>query len=243
MKFQEILREFEIKEHYLERYIQRFQDSFDVITIHKITKETTIVGKYIVTPDVKQKVQTIIRLIEKPYYVGEIGTVMVIGIHRFHVSYRDTIFSGPPDVQIRNKQNMMDNTNYFHYLQERPFTGEKLNSEQNLSQGIYLVCFIVNNSLTTFMLTKSSDPSVLISRAKRLFTRTKNFVFIANPLTELDAYIDVEMAKQNPEEQPPTEEPPEEPQISDDDKRKLAYKERMKKELERQKKLWKHNKR
>ena len=66
-----------------------------------------------------------------------------------------------------------------------------------------------------------------------------------DPLSQIDAYIDIDKAKEypNPPEDVKTPETPEEPQLSKKEQRLLNYKEKVKQEREKQEKLWKYNKR
>jgi hypothetical protein len=99
---------------------------------------------------------------------------------------------------------------------------------QNISRGNVLVCYIIDNYLTTIFLTRSINPDYLVQKAKERHP-DKNVVFIEDPFTQLDAYIDIEKAKEIPEkpiEEPkPAEEPG--PQLSDKERRLQAYRERM----------------
>lgn len=238
----DILKEFEIKSnntHYQDRVIQRFiaQEFFDVICINKANyNDKTIIGKYKIPADVKSKVSKILNELEKPYYVGDPGTVFVVQLHFFDLNIRDIILTGSPYDQMKNKEKFFDRTNYLRYLRER-LIDIKLNTKQKLSEGVNLVCSIVDNKLTTITFIAYTNPDRIIEKNKRDFPNYK-IIYIKDPFTELDNYMDIDRLKEIPNDtqQPVVDNPPEEPQLTDKEKRLLAYK-------KKQEKLWNYNKR
>jgi hypothetical protein len=242
MKLMDILKEFEIKSnntHYQDRVIQRFiaQEFFDVICINKANyNDKTIIGKYKIPADVKSKVSKILNELEKPYYVGDPGTVFVVQLHFFDLNIRDIILTGSPYDQMKNKEKFFDRTNYLRYLRER-LIDIKLNTKQKLSEGVNLVCSIVDNKLTTITFIAYTNPDRIIEKNKRDFPNYK-IIYIKDPFTELDNYMDIDRLKEIPNDtqQPVVDNPPEEPQLTDKEKRLLAYK-------KKQEKLWNYNKR
>lgn len=245
MKFQDILYEFEIKKnnpHFNDRRIQRCfgQDYFDVIASVKKSKlndPVKVLGVFKIPVEAKTRIKTVLDELEKPYYWAEHGTLFIVELYNYHLDKQYITFFGKKEEEIYNNRARL---NMNVELRERPMSDE-LETPQNLSRGYYLVCHIYDNFLITMFLSRTSNKESLISRAK-LRSSKYNVVFIHDPFTELDAYIDKDRAieYEKLQKQSSTEEPKIiEPQLSDDEKRKLAYKERMKKEFERQKKLWK----
>jgi hypothetical protein len=231
MNFQDILNEFEINpndSHYQDRTVQRFfgQDFFDVVITPKTSNyvEPQIIGKFRIPPDVKSKIQSILIQLEKPYYVGEHGTAFIVELYEFHITPENIVFNGDAKQQQINKQLFYNNN---HYLQERPLPGE-LQTKQNLSRGFYLICYIINNNLRSILFVRTTNPNDLKQKLLRTHPR-HNIVFIKDPFTELDAYMDIDKAKEvqepQPQEQPPPP-PTDEPQLTNKERRLLAYKEK-----------------
>jgi hypothetical protein len=251
MKFGDILREFDIKKnntHYQDRVIQRFisQDFFDVSSKNKFNyNDKLIIGKYRFPPEVKDEISKILIELEKPYYIGDPGTVYIIQLHIFDLKIQDVILNGDSHEQLKNKKIFFD-ANRLILLREHP-VNLNLQTEQSLSEGINLVCFIVNNKLTTLTLLTSTNPDRIIQKNKRDFPLYK-IVYIKDPYKELDAFMDVDKLREIPND--PPEDPiddksqisPEAPQLSDHDRRVLIYKQRMEKDRQNKENKWKFKK-
>jgi hypothetical protein len=253
MKLMDILREFEIKTnntHYQDRVIQRFmaQDFFDVITINRANfNDKQIIGKYPIPTEVKDKVTRILNELEKPYYLGDPGTVFVVQLHYFDLNIRNIILTGNPYDQMINKKRVIDKNNYLTYLRERPID-LKLHTKQKLSEGFNLVCSIVDNKLTTLTFLAYANPNKIIEKNKRDFPNYK-IIYIKDPFTELNNYMDIDKLKEIPNEEPQVDvnpsvanNPPVDPQLSDHDRRVLIYKQRMEKDREKKENKWKFKK-
>ena len=244
----DILLEFDIKPgdtHYRDRMMQRFfgQKFFEVYALNKNyqydTQEPRILGKFPIPQEAINNVTEIINKLEQPYYTFEKGTVLIAQLYIFNLKPNDIILTGSPKEQETNKKLLQDKKNIYWFIQEHPL-GDEFSTRQNISRGNVLLCYIVDGVLTTIFLSQVISKDHIIHKTKNRHPN-KEIIYMDDPLSQIDAYIDIDKAKEypNPPEDVKTPETPEEPQLSDDEKRKLAYKERMKKEFERQKKLWK----
>ena len=201
-----------------------------------------IVGKYEIPQEARDNVSKILDELQKPYYAGDPGTVFIIQLYFFKLDGTNVTFNGNPRDQMINKKMFYDRDNYLTYLREQPIE-TKLQTKQSFAVGINLVCYVVNNILKTISLTRTSIPDKMIQKGKEMFSRFK-VIYIKDPFTELDNYMDIDRFKNTlskPSIQKPKE--PEEPQMTEKERKLLAYKEKSRIEREKQERLWKYKKR
>lgn len=244
-----ILLEFDVKHndtHYRDRMIQRFfgQNFFEVYALNKNyrynTQEPLFLGKFPIPQEAKNKVTEIIDKLEQPYYTFEKGTVLIVQLYRFNLQPNDIILIGSPKEQENSKRLLQDKKNIYWFIQERPLKDE-FSTRQSISRGNVLLCYIVDGLLTTIFLTQVISKDHVIDKAKNRHPN-KEIIYMDDPLLQIDAYIDIDIAKESPTENPPeATKPPEEPQLSDHEKKLKAYNERMKREREKKENKWKFN--
>ena len=249
MKFMEILNEFNIKPndpHFNDRTLQRCfgQEYFDVVArkTNESYKTEKPIGLYKIPQEAKNHIRSVIEELKKPYYWAERGHIFIVELYEFVITPELITFTGSPHEQQMNKNLFNHLDIYTIELREKPLPDELSSPQDNLSRGHYLVCHINNNDITTMFLSRSSDPQYHINRSKRSAPKYE-VVFIKDPFTELDAYIDIENAKRYHEKSPQTPQEPQEPQMTEKELKKYLYNEKMKKERERHEKLRKYNKR
>lgn len=223
-----IIKEFDISSHSKIRMNLRFfnQTSYDVVAFNKNNPNNKIIiGKYNIPQDAKHNVNNILSKISDPDYNVSQEIALVIQLYEFKMKSEYINFIGTPEEQIKFKKVFADNQNYNIFLQT------PMDERGKVSHGRFLVCVARGNVISTAFLLH--DTNMSFEKLKEVMLQTykalNDVIYINNPETQLDTYIDVEKAKLTPPKNPqtPTEQPP--PQMSNKEKRLQDYKERMKK--------------
>jgi hypothetical protein len=230
--YRKILREFKSdfsNPHFTDRTFQRFfgQTYYDVIAvINGDFQNAKIIGEFEIPQIVKNRVQKILDHLHKPEYVGEHSQTFIIELYEFNLNQNNIIFKGnTPQERLDNIKLYRNQPDVKTYLQERPIEGHN-ETQQSPTRGFYLICYVTNDYLKTMLLERSKNPDYLVDKAKKR-TGSQDVVFIKDPFTQLDAYMDIDTIRnQKPEEHPEPE--PEDPPMSDHERRLQAYKDKMK---------------
>jgi hypothetical protein len=213
MKFKDLLLEFGITTHVIDRLNTRFlsPDALDVVAIPKDgSYKRIVIGKYRITNEAKTQIRDIMSVITDPYYTAPNDISLIFLLQEFTLNRESVELLDPRYVAF-----FRDPQNYLVTLQEPPNT-----TGEPLSNGRYLLCVMKNNTLITIMLSRTKNP--------QLFKNTTGKVaLITDVHTELDAYIDLDKLREKPLETP--DEEPQAPPMSDRERRLQAYKDRQKK--------------
>ena len=225
---QKIINEFDISTHSKERMDLRLdQTTYDVVAFPKTgLYKKIIIGKFNIPQDAKITVDNIFKKLNDPDYRVPQYLALVIQLYEFKLKLENITFVGSPEEQKRYKQIFGDRQNWNIYLQTLP------DDKGRMSHGRFLICVARGNVISTMFLLRDQTQSFekLKEHMLRNFPTLKEVIFVGNPDTQLDAYIDIDRARLNPpkEQQIPIEQPP---QISDKEKKLQLYKEKMKRKF------------
>lgn len=225
---QKIINEFDISTHSKERMDLRLdQTTYDVVAFPKTgLYKKIIIGKFNIPQDAKITVDNIFKKLNDPDYRVPQYLALVIQLYEFKLKLENITFVGSPEEQKRYKQIFGDRQNWNVYLQTLP------DDKGRMSHGRFLICVARGNVISTMFLLRDQTQSFekLKEHMLRNFPTLKEVIFVGNPDTQLDAYIDIDRARLNPpkEQQIPIEQPP---QISDKEKKLQLYKEKMKRKF------------
>jgi hypothetical protein len=225
-----ILKEFDITGHSKNRLNLRFlqQTSYDVVAFMKKEHNKMIIGKYIIPQDAKTTVNNIFNKINDPDYSIFPEIALVIQLYEFNIKLDHISFIGTPEEQIKFKGIFNDRQNNSIFLQT------PMDERGNVSNGKFLVCIARDNIISTVFLLQNPNSSFekLKENMMRTYRGLDDVIYINNPETQLDAYINTDTAKLNPPKDPqiPIEEPP---RMSDREQRLMAYNEKMKRKFRR----------
>jgi len=225
---QKIINEFDISTHSKERMDLRLdQTTYDVVAFPKTgLYKKIIIGKFNIPQDAKITVDNIFKKLNDPDYRVPQYLALVIQLYEFKLKLENITFVGSPEEQKRYKQIFGDRQNWNVYLQTLP------DDKGRMSHGRFLICVARGNVISTMFLLRDQTQSFekLKEHMLRNFPTLKEVIFVGNPDTQLDAYIDIDRARLNPpkEQQIPIEQLP---QISDKEKKLQLYKEKMKRKF------------
>ena len=217
---QKIINEFDISTHSKERMDLRLdQTTYDVVAFPKTgLYKKIIIGKFNIPQDAKITVDNIFKKLNDPDYRVPQYLALVIQLYEFKLKLENITFVGSPEEQKRYKQIFGDRQNWNVYLQTLP------DDKGRMSHGRFLICVARGNVISTMFLLRDQTQSFekLKEHMLRNFPTLKEVIFVGNPDTQLDAYIDIDRARLNPpkEQQIPIEQPP---QISDKEKMKRKF--------------------
>jgi hypothetical protein len=222
-----IINEFDISIHSKERMDLRLdQTSYDVVAFPKTgLYKKIVIGKFNIPQDAKTTVDNIFKKLNDPDYRVPQYLALVIQLYEFKLKLENITFIGSPEEQKRYKQIFGDRQNWNIYLQTLP------DDKGRMSHGRFLICVARGNVISTMFLLRDQTQSFekLKEHMLRNFPTLKEVIFVGNPETQLDTYIDIDIdrARLNPpkEQQIPIEQLP---QMSDKERRLQSYKEKMK---------------
>lgn len=229
---QKLISELHPTIHIKDRLEQRLTniDSYDVVAFSKRNDDKIIIGKYRApqaaidaTNDIMQKLRS------QRYYVPP-DIALIIHLFEFKLDINDITFIGSPHDQARYKQIFRDRYNWNIYLRTNPQKNE------NATHGRILMCLVIGNRIITIFLLANTNSSlnrfIELARQKPENRGVEDYIYIANPETDLEQFVDIDVLKTEPL-QKPTEEPQINPQptMTDKERRLQAYKEKMRRKF------------
>lgn len=226
-----IIREIAIDSHAIDRLTQRFieQSPYDVVAFSKRNFEQIVIGKYYINQDTINRVNDTMNKLADPIYVVPRNISLIIELYRFDLNNNNIDFIGTPHDIARYKNMVRDTNNWNIYLRTNPIGNE------HVSYGRILICITNGNLVKTIFFI--ADDNRMLKRSIEFFKQnpahkyTEDFIFISNPETQLDDYIDIDYlrSQQQKAHKEPEPEILDRPVMTDRERRLQAYKERMKK--------------
>jgi hypothetical protein len=215
MKLLQILQEFEATEHFQDRLRDRFLriSYLDILAVSR-DKRRLIIGKYPIPPEVKTRIEQISKKLQSSDYYCPPDIALAIEVYRFEISPRKVIL---------NNENYREMLNTWLLIPREPPIPNNDEYNKELTRGKYLIAIVRENSITTIFLSRSKDIDFLNAGY------TTKMVYIDDVDSQLDSYIDIDIARKSKPLPQPTEVKPEEPILTDKEKRLQAYKDRQKK--------------
>jgi hypothetical protein len=201
---QKIIKEIGVSDHVNLRLGQRLidQNFYDVVAFSRKNLDKIVIGKYEIPQEAITNANNVLNKLNDPDYAIPLDISLVIQLYEFKLNLQNIILLGTPQQQAKYKYIFNDKNNWNIYVRTSPKGDEKI------SYGRFLVCVSRNNKIkTTFLLADTNRSFNKLKEhmwQKPEFKNVNEIIYISNPETQLDAYIDVDRLRSNQSKEPQT---------------------------------------